>query len=458
MAVNSNIKVLLERIEKLEKEVSDSRRKIEKSRKNEQKYRRIINLAQEGILLLDENRNIVDVNRTSKSMLGYESSQLVGKRPEFFYDKSTVEFFSAGKNHLSIEAEFRTQSGKRIPILFNRTTLRNDSGRVDGYMAFLIDLSELKFTQDQKEMAEQRYRRMYENAVQGMFRSTVTGRMLNVNPAYARILGYAAPREILAMNESSRGFYYNPDDRNKMIAALYKKRILINYELKLKRQDDYPVWTLANVRLVERKSREAIIEGILIDNTEKRSSEKKLQQSEEKFRRLSIRDPLTGLYNTRHLYRELDGLIADSDKNRTPFSLIFLDMDNFKRVVDTHGHLNGSKALQQVAGTIRKCLTLPSFGVAYGGDEFVVVLQHTGKSEAQKKAEEIKAGMKRTAYLKTEGLQLRLGASFGIATYPDDAKDRTELLALADQAMFHVKSKDKGAIGVSPSIPKAGVA
>ncbi len=458
MAVKSNTKALLERIETLEKQVSDYREEIEKSRKNELKYRRIIDLAQEGILLLDPNQNILYANTSAKGMLGFDASQLLGKRLESFYDKSTVEFFSASKNHLSFEAEIQTRDKKRTPMLFNRTTLQNDSGQIDGYMSFLIDLSELKFAKDQKKLAEQRYRRMYENAVQGMFRSAVSGRMHNVNPAYARFLGYASSEEILALGESATSFYYHPADREKMIAALYKKRILINYELKLKRQDGDPVWALANVRLVETKNREPIIEGILVDNTENKRSERKLQQSEEKFRQLSIRDALTGLYNTRYLYKALDSLIADSIKSRKPFSLIFMDMDNFKSVVDTHGHLNGSKSLQQVAGTIRQCLTPPSFGVAYGGDEFVLVLQNTGKSHARKKAEEIKTSMKQTAYLETEGLQLRLGASFGIATYPDDAKDRTGLLALADQAMFHVKSKDKGAIGVSPSAPETDVA
>jgi diguanylate cyclase (GGDEF)-like protein len=161
---------------------------------------------------------------------------------------------------------------------------------------------------------------------------------------------------------------------------------------------------------------------------------------------LANHDDLTGLYNTRHLYRVLGSLVTSSEETRDPFSLIFMDIDHFKRVVDTHGHLKGSQAIQEVAGTLRECLMEPAFGVAYGGDEFVAVLQGFGKVEALKKAEEIRSRMKQTVYLASHGLRVSLSASFGIATFPDDAGDVRGLLAIADRAMFDVKEKGKDAV------------
>lgn len=161
---------------------------------------------------------------------------------------------------------------------------------------------------------------------------------------------------------------------------------------------------------------------------------------------LAIHDDLTGLYNTRHLYRVLGGLVRTAEQTREPFSLIFMDIDHFKKVVDTYGHLKGSQAIQEVARTIRECLVEPAFGVAYGGDEFVVVLQGFDKARALKKAEEIRARMKQTVYLTNHGHQVSLSASFGIAAFPDDARDVTGLLALADRAMFDIKEKGKDAI------------
>jgi diguanylate cyclase (GGDEF)-like protein len=161
---------------------------------------------------------------------------------------------------------------------------------------------------------------------------------------------------------------------------------------------------------------------------------------------LAVRDNLTGLYNTRHLYKALGELIRESSAKGRPFSLIFMDMDNFKSVVDTYGHLNGSRALQEVAGTIKECLSEPAFGVAYGGDEFVGVFPGFHKDRAMQKAGEIWMRMAKTSYLSDHGHNLRIHASFGVATFPDDATDLTGMLALADQAMFHVKREGKNAI------------
>src|SRR5262249_30195037 len=94
---------------------------------------------------------------------------------------------------------------------------------------------------------------------------------------------------------------------------------------------------------------------------------------------LALQDSVTGLYNTRYLYQALETLVAESAAAAVPFSLLFLDIDNFKRVVDTHGHLNGTRVLQEVATTILQCASAPAFGVSYGGEEFRVVLPSPGK-------------------------------------------------------------------------------
>jgi len=123
-------------------------------------------------------------------------------------------------------------------------------------------------------------------------------------------------------------------------------------------------------------------------------------------------------------------------------------MDNFKRVVDTYGHLNGSQALKEVARTLEESLTEPAFGVAYGGDKFVLVLPEIDKAGALEQIKEIRSRMKETTYLANTGLKVHMSASFGIVTYPDDAGDSKGLLALADEAMFRIKSRGKDAIGI----------
>lgn len=175
-------------------------------------------------------------------------------------------------------------------------------------------------------------------------------------------------------------------------------------------------------------------------------TQKALQESEKKFKAQAIHDNLTGLYNTRHLYNALSALIETSASTRQVFSLIFMDIDNFKQVVDTHGHLNASKALQEIALTIKAALRNPAYGVAYGGDEFVLVLPGFDKHQAMQMAETIRLGIKETIYLQKANLEVRISASLGVSTYPHDADTLSDLLALADQAMFSVKERGKDSV------------
>ncbi len=178
-----------------------------------------------------------------------------------------------------------------------------------------------------------------------------------------------------------------------------------------------------------------------------RRAQEELRQSAEKFQELAIHDDLTGLYNTRYLYQALSLEIEASKATHIPLSLIFMDIDNFKRVVDTHGHLDGSEAIAEIAATIRNLILEPSFGVSYGGDEYVVVLPGFNKTQAMEKAEEIRAAIASTHYLGERGLDVRLTVSCGVATFPDDGDDLISILGLADQSLFAVKSKGKNRVG-----------
>ena len=185
--------------------------------------------------------------------------------------------------------------------------------------------------------------------------------------------------------------------------------------------------------------------------------QKALQKSKQKYKNLAIHDNLTGLYNTRHLYHALDQLIKKSASSGRVFSLVFMDIDNFKRVVDTHGHLNASKALQEIAATIKSTLQKPAYGVAYGGDEFVLVLPGFDKQQALDMAETIRQRIKQTIYLQKVGLSVHVSSSLGVSTFPDDADTLTDLLALADQAMFSVKERGKDSVcGISYETTKDG--
>ena len=166
----------------------------------------------------------------------------------------------------------------------------------------------------------------------------------------------------------------------------------------------------------------------------------------QEIQNLAIHDFLTGLYNNHYLYEQLEKLTKKSKRTKSPFSLIFMDLDNFKYVVDTYSHLNGSRALQEVASTIKDQLYGKEFAVRYGGDEFIMVLPGHSKERAIEKAENLRLDINNTVYLTKQNLSVQLGASIGVATFPDDANNVTKLLNMADKAMFNIKARGKNAV------------
>ncbi|MFN2126585.1 MAG: diguanylate cyclase, partial [Anaerolineales bacterium] len=184
----------------------------------------------------------------------------------------------------------------------------------------------------------------------------------------------------------------------------------------------------------------------LTDITKLKEAQEALRASEQRYRQQSLRDNLTGLYNRRYLYSSLSKLMEASKTEGMNLSVLFIDLDDFKQVVDTYGHLNGSQAIQEIAGTIRECLEEPAYAVSYAGDEFIVVLPAADNIQAIEKASEIRLRISNTNYLKSQGIQAKLSASFGIATFPDHGSDLRGLLASADAALFEAKRSFKGAV------------
>src|SRR5262249_28118461 len=160
----------------------------------------------------------------------------------------------------------------------------------------------------------------------------------------------------------------------------------------------------------------------------------------QKAEALSVTDDLTRLYNSRYLNQVLRKETKRAARSRHPLSLLFVDLDGFKQVNDTHGHLAGSKALVEVAAILRGCARETDVVPRYGGDDFAVILPDTGREGAMAVASRIRERLSSWCFLGSQGLSVHLTASIGVATLPDVAASTEELIRAADRAMYRVKA------------------
>jgi diguanylate cyclase (GGDEF)-like protein/putative nucleotidyltransferase with HDIG domain len=173
----------------------------------------------------------------------------------------------------------------------------------------------------------------------------------------------------------------------------------------------------------------------------------------EKTKKDSLTDPMTGLQNARSMFVHLTRELARAERLGSEVSVLVLDLDEFKEINDTYGHHAGDRALREVARVLRSGIRPYDICVRYAGDEFVVVLSGCGPEEAEHKQRELQAAIAEIAFEGRPGQLVRVGSSFGSASFPHDGRSYEMLLAAADRRMYEDKARRKRRSAASADSP-----
>jgi len=334
-----------------------------------------------------------------------------------------------------IETVILHRSGRSVDLEIG-VKLLQERGEKPRLVIIARDITERKRSEAALRTAEEKYRSIFENAVDGVFQTALDGRLLTVNPAMARMYGYASPEEMVTDISDAGRLYVNPDRRSELANVMRHDGVVPGFEAQVYRKDGVKIWVSTSARALRDNGGELVgFEGTVEDITARKTLEEQLEY-------LAFHDGLTGLPNRALFLDRLRQALARTDRRDDSVALLFLDLDGFKKINDSLGHEAGDLLLRAVAKRLRTSVRLGDTVARLGGDEFTVLLEDVAdEAEATEVAGRIADGLR--APITLSGEEVSVAASIGI-TLSASAHDRPEdLLREADFAMYEAKnSKD----------------
>ena len=292
-------------------------------REKEEQWRLLLDTMNEGFITFNALGVPVFINQRFCEMTGYTQEELIGRPASAFLDAENLrifqtEFSQRSSGHLSpYEIVFRRKDGSPINFLVSPRPVYDRSGRFVGSIGTCMDVTERKAMEEALRQSEQRYfeladeyRNIVENATDGIYRSIPAGRYLMANQAFARILGYDSPEELIsAVTDIGKQVYADPEVR-----MYYMPQLMANgkgeFETELRRKDGELIWILNSVRVVrDDKGQIQHFEGIAKDISERKHIEEVLRKSEERYRTI-VENTNDAIY-----IHDFEGSIIDVNDN-----------------------------------------------------------------------------------------------------------------------------------------------
>ncbi|HEX7149866.1 MAG TPA: EAL domain-containing protein [Thermoanaerobaculia bacterium] len=394
----------------------------------ERRMRSILEQLPANVWTADRDLIITSSQGGGLAAVGLQPGQLNGLSLEVFLQDTSVASLAMDVHRRALQGEtiaYETQWRDR-DLLMRVQPLRDANGAIEGVIGMTFDIT------DQKR-AERRYQSLFARNLAGVFRSTVSGRLLECNEAFVRMFGYASAEEMASLDMPS--VYFSSQDREELITVIRARGEIANFEVRLRRRDGQVLWALLNETIVrDEATGDDILEGTIIDITARKVAEERIEYQ-------AFHDSLTDLPN-RFLFNDRLALaVAQAKRHGRSVAVLFLDLDHFKLINDTMAHSAGDELLRAVAARLMSCLRSDDTVARIGGDEFVFILpefdQSSAAAGAAKVAEKVLDAVRHPFMI--HGRELFVSASVGIAISPHDGSDADTIVKNADSAMYRAK-------------------
>lgn len=426
-------------------------------RENEEKFRELVENANDVIYTLDMKGNFTSLNRAGETMSGYSRTEAAQKSltdiiaPESI--SSVYERFALNMQGIAqpnFELEIIAKDGRKLTMDVSSRLIRQNGVAV-GLQGIGRDITERKRIDEETEHlnAEIESQRERLNTIVGNLQGVVwetktkmekgetSLRFDFVSDYIETILGYTV-EECLAQQDFWLELIH-PDDREgtkQRVLAIFAGGKGGTVEFRWIARDGHEVWVESRNSIIWDTAGKAVgLRGIAVDITERKSLEDQLTHQ-------ALHDPLTKLGN-RVLFRDrVEHAIKRTARKHTPIAVLFLDLDNFKSVNDSLGHAAGDELLVSVTERLQACLRSGDTPARFGGDEFAVLLEDLEHADqASFIAERIRSVLCTPFFI--AGTEVFIGSSIGIAVTIDGRETPEELLRNADVAMYMSKSNGK---------------